>query len=70
MQKQLDLYSAYRKYESALELMISGQKNQAETLFKEVLNVLPTDEPSKIMLNRCDIIDWKTWDGCWQFDSK
>jgi len=53
-----------------LELMISGQKNQAETLFKEVLTVLPTDEPSKIMLQRLNIIDWKTWDGCWQFDSK
>ena len=70
MQKQPELYSAYRKYESALELMIKGQKNQAETLFKEVLTVLPSDEPSKIMLQRLNIIDWKTWDGCWQFDSK
>ncbi len=34
MQKQLDLYSAYRKYESALELMISGQKTRQKSFLK------------------------------------
>ncbi len=70
MQNQPELISAYHKYETALDLMLAGQKNQAKTLFEEVLAILPSDEPSRIMLNRCEIIDWDTWDGSWQFESK
>lgn len=70
MQNKPDIAQIFHKYESALNLLITKHQREAKALFEEVLMLMPTDEPTKIMLKRFDIINWDIWDGAWQFESK
>ncbi|MDD4309338.1 MAG: adenylate/guanylate cyclase domain-containing protein [Candidatus Cloacimonetes bacterium] len=60
----------YRKYETALALMASHRKQEAISMFNEALQHNPTDNPCKIMIERCQTMDWDAWNGTWQHDNK
>jgi len=70
MPKDSKLITTYRLYETALALITYNHHEEAKELFEAVLKEIPDDEPSKLMLQRIETIDWETWDGAWQYDSK
>lgn len=70
MPKDSRLIACYRLYETALALMDYQHKEDARELLMEVMKEYPEDAPTKLMLERIEIIDWETWDGAWQYDSK
>ncbi len=70
MPKDSRLITCYRIYETALALMDYDHKEEARELLKEVHKEYPDDVPTNLMLERIEIIDWETWEGAWQYDSK
>ncbi len=68
--KDSKLITTYRLYETALALINFNERNEAKNLFEAVLKEIPDDEPTKLMLHRLDTMDWSTWTGAWQYDSK
>jgi len=70
MPRDSRLITCYRIYETALALMDYQHKEEARELLHEVLKEYPDDAPTQLMLERIEIINWETWDGAWQYESK
>ncbi len=62
--------TCFRLYETALSLMTYDHCNEAKELLEAVLKEYPDDDPSKLMLERIELINWETWDGVWQYENK
>lgn len=70
MPKDSRKIACFKLYETALALMTRENHPEARELLEAVLKEYPDDEPSKLMLARIEVIDWETWDGVWQYESK
>lgn len=65
-----DDFSFAELYDRALMLLIEGEFEASAAAFEKCLEIRADDYPSRIMLERKEIIDKCSWDGTFRHDSK
>lgn len=60
-----DILESHRLYEIALNQIQNKLPDAARSSLIKALELNPGDYPSKIMLERLDIINWEAWNGVW-----
>jgi len=62
------------RYEQALKMYLNQQWDLAEAIFRECLQIRPNDRPSRVFLERIEILRRnppdKNWNGVWQLVEK
>lgn len=66
---ELDMYHDFEKikslYENGLQLYRAREFSKAIAVFTEILNIVPTDKPSKVILDKCNIMSKQNLSDDW-----